>query len=63
MRILNDMINETCIKSKAMREASWELNYDDAVALRKQQDKVYKKWLFLKNMKKAIEKVNKDGQI
>lgn len=63
MKALNDMINKTCIKSKAMRKASWELNYDDAVALRKQQDEVYKKWLFLKNMKKAIEKTEKEGKI
>ena len=61
MKNLNQMINEACTKSKAMRRTSWELNYDDAVALRKQQDEVYKKWLFLKNMKKAIEKVEKEG--
>jgi len=61
MKNLNQMINDTCIKSKTMRRASWGLNYDDAVALRKQQDEVYKKWLFLKNMKKAIEKVEKEG--
>ena len=63
MKNLNQMINDTCIKSKAMRKTSWELNYDDAMALRKQQNEVYKKWLFLKNMKKAIEKVGKEGQI
>ena len=61
MKNLNQMINDTCIKSKAMRKTSWELNYDDAMALRKQQNEVYKKWLFLKNMKKAIEKVGKEG--
>ncbi len=61
MKNLNQMINDACIKSKAMRRTSWELKYDDAVALRKQQDEVYKKWLFLKNMKKAIEKTEKEG--
>jgi len=61
MKNLNQMINDACIKSKAMRRTSWELGYDDAVALRKQQDEVYKKWLFLKNMKKAIEKTEKEG--
>ena len=61
MKNLNQMINDTCIKSKAMRRTSWELKYDDAVALRKQQDEVYKRWLFLKNMKKAIEKTEKEG--
>lgn len=61
MKNLNQMINDTCMKSKAMRRTSWGLNYDDAVALRKQQDEVYKKWLFLKNMKKVIEKTEKEG--
>lgn len=61
MRTLNQMINDACMKSKAMRRTSWELNYDDATALRKQQDEVYKKWQFLKQMKKAMEKVEKEG--
>lgn len=61
MKNLNQMINEACMKSKAMRKTNWELNYDDAVALRKQQNEVYKKRLFLKNMKKAMEKINKEG--
>ena len=61
MKNLNQMINDACTKSKAMRRTSWELSYDDAVALRKQQDEVYKRRLFLKNMKKTIEKVEKEG--
>ena len=61
MKNLNQMINDACMKSKAMRKTSWELGYDDAMALRKQQNEVYKRWLFLKNMKKVIEKVEKEG--
>lgn len=61
MKNLNQMINEACNKSKAMRRISWDMNYDDSQFMRKKQTEVYQKWLFLKNMKKAMEKINKEN--
>lgn len=61
MRNLNQMINEACIKSKKMRNVAWEMDYVNSQIMREKQSEVYKKWLFLKNMKKAMEKVNKEG--
>ena len=61
MRNLNQMINETCIKSKEMRRAAWEMDYVNSQIMREKQSEVYKKWLFLKNIKKAMEKVDKEG--
>lgn len=61
MRDLNQMINEACIKSKKMRNVAWEMDYVNSQIMREKQSEVYKKWLFLKNMKKAMEKVNKEG--
>ena len=61
MRDLNQMINEACIKSKKMRSVAWEMDYVNSQIMREKQSEVYKKWLFLKNMKKAMEKVNKEG--
>lgn len=61
MRDLNQMINEACIKSKQMRSVAWEMDYVNSQIMREKQSQVYKKWLFLKNVKKAIEKVNKEG--
>ena len=63
MRELNKKINDMCRKSKAMRRLSWELDYESSLVLREQQDKVYKQFQFLKNMKKAIEKTEKEGKI
>lgn len=61
MKDLNQIINEACVKSKKMRNIAWDMNYDDSQIMRKKQTEVYQKWLFLKNMKKAIEKVEKEG--
>lgn len=61
MKDLNQMINEACIKSKQMRNVAWEMDYVNSQIMREKQSQVYKKWLFLKNMKKAMEKVNKEG--
>lgn len=55
------MINEACIKSKKMRNIAWEMDYVNSQIMREKQSQVYKKWLFLKNIKKAMEKVNKEG--
>ena len=60
MKDLNQMINEACIKSKKMRNVAWEMDYVNSQIMREKQSEVYKKWLFLKNMKKAMEKVNKE---
>lgn len=62
MRNLNDMINEACIKSKKMRKVAWEMDYINSQIMREKQNEVYQKWLFLKNIKKAMEKVNKEEQ-
>ena len=61
MRNLNDMINEACIKSKKMRNVAWKMDYASSQIMREKQTDVYKKWLFLKNVKKAIEKTEKEG--
>ena len=61
MKDLNQMINEVCIKSKKMRSVAWEMDYVNSQIMREKQSEVYKKWLFLKNVKKAMEKVNKEG--
>lgn len=61
MRNLNDMINEACIKSKKMRNVAWEMDYVNSQIMREEQNKIYQKWLFLKNIKKAMEKINKEG--
>lgn len=63
MRELNEKINDMREKSKAMRRLSWELDYESSLVLREQQDKVYKQFQFLKNIKKAIEKTEKEGKI
>ena len=60
MRGLNDMINEACIKSKKMRNVAWKMDYVNSQIMREKQTDVYKKWLFLKNVKKAIEKTEKE---
>lgn len=60
MRDLNEKINDLCIKSIKMRREAYGLDFDKSQELRKQQDEVYKKYMFLKNMKKAIERTEKN---
>ena len=61
MRDLNEHINDLCIKSKKMRSEAFDLDFDGAQKLRTKQNEIYKKYMFLKNMKKAIKKIEKEG--
>ena len=56
MRDLNEHINDLCIKSKKMRSEAFDLEFDEAQKLRAEQTEIYKKYMFLKNIKKAIQK-------
>lgn len=59
MNFINRMIKEECYKSKKLRQLSCECGFEKGEKLREQQDKHYKKFLFLKNLSKEMEKTKK----
>lgn len=57
MKILNKKIIEECKKAKTLREQAFLTTYDKAQEIRKEQQKIYDKYIFLKNLEKAIGEV------
>ena len=53
-------MREECQKSIKMRSIAIDEN-NDSFAIRKEQDKIYKKFLFLKGLNKALEEKEKNG--
>lgn len=60
MRELRNKINDMDILSKKMKLSAMDAGYDKSQEIRKEQDKVYKKLMFLKGMNKALEKQEKE---
>ena len=58
---LQKLINEQMKKSKKLQEISFisGLSYDKSKEIREEQDKLYKKYLFLKGLNKALEEKEK----
>lgn len=60
MKSIRQKMREECQKSIKMRELAIDEN-NDSFAIRKEQDKIYKKYLFLKGLNKALEEKEKNG--
>lgn len=60
MKVIKDKINEELIKSKKLREYAFDTSFKNSFKVRQEQDVAYKKFLFFKNLNKAVEKVNKE---
>ena len=57
-REIKDKINEMTLKSKRLKELSKDdkLSYNKAKEIYKEQDNIYKKCMFFKEMYKRLEK-------
>ena len=60
MKVVRQKMREECQKSIKMRSLSIDEKYS-SFELREEQDKVYKKYLFLKGLNKALEEKEKNG--
>lgn len=60
MKSIRQKMREECQKSIKMRELAIDEN-NDSFTIRKEQDKIYKKYLFLKGLNKALEEKDKNG--
>lgn len=58
MKSIRQKMREECQKSIKMRELAIDEN-NDSFAIRKEQDKIYKKFLFLKGLNKVLEEKEK----
>lgn len=58
MKVIRQKMREECQKSIKMRELAIDEN-NDSFAIREEQDKIYKKFLFLKGLNKALEEKEK----
>lgn len=56
MRVIKDKINQEKIISKSLRENSFDLGYEKSKEIREIQNEHYKKFIFFKELNKAIEK-------
>ncbi len=61
MKSLNEKINEERIKSQKLRESAWETEFHRCQEIRKEQQKHWQKFLFLKELRKALEKEGKQN--
>ena len=59
MKIIRQKMMKECQKSIKMRSMAIDKKYND-LNLREEQDKVYKKYLFLKELNKAMEEKEKN---
>lgn len=60
MKVVRQKMREECQKSIKMRSLAIDEKYSD-LNIREEQDKVYKKYLFLKGLNKALEEKEKNG--
>ena len=60
MKVVRQKMREECQKSIKMRSMAIDKEYSGS-NLREEQDKVYKKYLFLKGLNKALEEKEKNG--
>lgn len=60
MKSIRQKMREECQKSIKMRSIAIDEN-NDSFTIRKEQDKIYKKFLFLKRLNKALEEKEKNG--
>ena len=59
MKIVREKINEERIKSVKLREIAFDMkDYNQQIEIRKEQQKHYDKFLFFKNLSKAMNKIN-----
>ena len=58
MKVVRQKMREECQKSIKMRELAID-EKNNSFELREEQDKVYKKYLFLKGLNKALEEKEK----
>lgn len=58
MKSIRQKMREECQKSIKMRELAID-EKNDSFAIREEQDKLYKKFLFLKGLNKALEEKEK----
>lgn len=56
MRVIKDKINQEKIISKSLRGNAFDLGYEKSKEIRKIQNEHYKKFIFFKELNKAIEK-------
>ena len=56
MRVIKDKINQEKIISKSLRENAFDLGYKKSKEIREIQNEHYKKFIFFKELNKAIEK-------
>lgn len=57
---ISKKINEEFTKSRNLLDVASKANFDKSIELRKEQDKSYKKWLFFKNLDKAMKSDKKE---
>ena len=62
MKVVRQKMKEECQKSIKMRELSID-EKNNSFAIREEQDKVYKKYLFLKGLNKALEEKEKNEKL
>ena len=60
MKSIRQKMREECQKSIKMRELAIDKK-NNSFAIREEQDKLYKKFLFLKGLNKALEEKEKNG--
>lgn len=60
MKVVRQKMREECQKSIKMQSLAIDEKYSD-LNIREEQDKVYKKYLFLKGLNKALEEKEKNG--
>lgn len=58
MKVVRQKMREECQKSIKMRELAID-EKNNSFAIREEQDKLYKKYLFLKGLNKALEEKEK----
>lgn len=61
MKVIRQKMREECQKSIKMRSLAIDKKYA-GLNLREKQDEIYKKYLFLKKLNKAMEEKEKDGK-
>lgn len=60
MKVIRQKMREECQKSIKMRSLAIDEKYA-GLNLREEQEKIYQKYLFLKELNKALEEKDKNG--
>ena len=58
MKAIREKINEERIKSIKIKECSFDGKFNKNIENQKEQQKHYEKFLFFKNLSKAMNKIN-----